>query len=352
MEVDNAISQPYLKWPWRVMMIAAGIVFVSVLLRGYLLSVEPVFYDRLYSFLLALVVFLMMLTGSRFLLIWLHMRNLLEVLEEHPLRQAFSAMPARAAWSPILQRAIMRRTTSLESRSLQIARYIQTIQAANSGTSVNWSTENFANFEDEIAGALETIGLRRRLDEPQCYRMAATLDRMTRAPVDFLSAHVWFRGDSESLAAARRTEPPRVHSWNDDIAILANEFVALPYLAFIESTFLQMRNLLTFMVMGFVFALISVNSYPFQSHHVIGWAMTILFLILGCGITIIFIQMDRDALLSRLADTKAGHVDKGALLLRLSAVGALPLITVLATQFPAIGRVLFSWVRPTLEALR
>jgi hypothetical protein len=36
---------------------------------------------------------------------------------------------------------------------------------------------------------------------------------------------------------------------------------------------------------------------------------------------------------------------------RLVSYGALPLLTVLASQFPAIGRFLFSWVQPAIEAL-
>jgi hypothetical protein len=32
--------------------------------------------------------------------------------------------------------------------------------------------------------------------------------------------------------------------------------------------------------------------------------------------------------------------------------GALPVLTVLAAQFPAIGSFLFSWVQPVLQALR
>jgi len=53
-----------------------------------------------------------------------------------------------------------------------------------------------------------------------------------------------------------------------------------------------------------------------------------------------------------LTDTTPGEVNKLSLFRRLLTVGALPIITVLSTQFPAVSHFLFSWVQPTLEALR
>jgi hypothetical protein len=38
--------------------------------------------------------------------------------------------------------------------------------------------------------------------------------------------------------------------------------------------------------------------------------------------------------------------------MNLISYGALPVLTVLAAQFPAIGSFLFSWVQPLLQALR
>jgi hypothetical protein len=38
--------------------------------------------------------------------------------------------------------------------------------------------------------------------------------------------------------------------------------------------------------------------------------------------------------------------------LRLAQFGALPLLTVVASQFPAVNHFWFSWVRPALEALK
>jgi hypothetical protein len=61
--------------------------------------------------------------------------------------------------------------------------------------------------------------------------------------------------------------------------------------------------------------------------------------------------MDRDAILSRLTETKANELGKN-FFLRMLQFGALPLLTLVTTQFPAIGRIVSSWLQPALQALR
>jgi hypothetical protein len=78
--------------------------------------------------------------------------------------------------------------------------------------------------------------------------------------------------------------------------------------------------------------------------------LTLIFIALGVPIVITFAQMDKDAILSRLSDTEPGKLDS-AFYVRLVSYGALPLLTVLASQFPSIGRFLFSWVQPAIETL-
>jgi hypothetical protein len=80
-------------------------------------------------------------------------------------------------------------------------------------------------------------------------------------------------------------------------------------------------------------------------------AALFLLVLLGSGVVLVFMQMDRDQLLSRLAKTKPGHLDSG-FFMRVVSYGALPLLTVVASQFPVVGHFLFSWVQPALEALR
>jgi hypothetical protein len=113
----------------------------------------------------------------------------------------------------------------------------------------------------------------------------------------------------------------------------------------------QIENLVVFVTLGFVLVLISLNSYPFQSQHALGWFMANLLIILGGGIAFVLALADRDHILSRINHTAPGKLGKRFWLNALS-YGAVPILTVLAAQFPSIGQFLFSWVQPVLQAMK
>jgi hypothetical protein len=60
--------------------------------------------------------------------------------------------------------------------------------------------------------------------------------------------------------------------------------------------------------------------------------------------------MSRDAILSRIANTDPGKISAD-FYFRIASFGALPVLTLLSSQFPSIGRFLFSWIQPGIEAL-
>jgi hypothetical protein len=129
------------------------------------------------------------------------------------------------------------------------------------------------------------------------------------------------------------------------------EMVTLGYIAFIQANCRQIENLLFFLPVGFVLTLVSLNSYPFQSVHVLGWFMASLLIAIGLAVGFVLASSERDPVLSRLNGTAPGKIGKD-FYLNLVSYGALPVLTVLAAQFPAIGSFLFSWVQPVLQALR
>jgi hypothetical protein len=63
------------------------------------------------------------------------------------------------------------------------------------------------------------------------------------------------------------------------------------------------------------------------------------------------VELERDPILSRIAGTKPGELS-GTFYLKLARYGALPVLGLLAWQFPWISNFLFSWIEPALEALQ
>jgi hypothetical protein len=111
-----------------------------------------------------------------------------------------------------------------------------------------------------------------------------------------------------------------------------------------------MKNLAVLLAVGFMLALGSVGSYPFLAGRECVWTLAAVFVIFGAAIIVSFAQMDRDAIMSRLSGTDAGKLD-WSFYLRVLSFGGLPLLALLASQFPSFGRSLFSWLEPALNAL-
>jgi hypothetical protein len=132
---------------------------------------------------------------------------------------------------------------------------------------------------------------------------------------------------------------------------LSQSFVALHYSAFALYGVRQIQNLLWFLSLGFVLLTISMTSYSYQSPRLIGRFLFVLFAVLSYVSWRSMAEMERNTILSRIAGSTEGKLNKG-FYLKLISYGALPVLGILASQFPAISKFLFSWVQPALEALR
>ena len=93
-----------------------------------------------------------------------------------------------------------------------------------------------------------------------------------------------------------------------------------------------------------------MSSYAFRARTIIDWVLVAMFLVLTGGIVTAFAQADRDAILSRIAGTEEGKLDRH-FYKHLFSYGAMPALVLLATHFPSVGRFFFSWVKPALEAI-
>jgi hypothetical protein len=131
---------------------------------------------------------------------------------------------------------------------------------------------------------------------------------------------------------------------------LEEEFVALRYVGVIHYETAQLKNLVVLLVVAFLLSLASIGSYPFLAGRLLVWTMAAVFVLFGAGIVASFAQMARDAILSRLSGTDAGKLDP-SFYLRVLSFGALPVLALLASQYPSIGRSLVSWLQPALNAL-
>jgi hypothetical protein len=127
-------------------------------------------------------------------------------------------------------------------------------------------------------------------------------------------------------------------------------YLTLRYLSLMPYAMVQIRNSLTFVLWGFAATVVCVASYPFQGAHAIGGFISVGCLAALAAIAMLLVSIERHPLLSRLDGSSAGKASFLQVAGQLLSIGGLPLIAVLASQFPAMGDFLLSWVRPVLEA--
>ena len=99
--------------------------------------------------------------------------------------------------------------------------------------------------------------------------------------------------------------------------------------------------------------LVAIVSYPFQPQRLLlTWIWVVVGSVVLAGL-FVYVELDRNALLSRIAGTTPGHLTlNGALLFRVLSWGIVPLLGVAAAQYPDFASTLFHWLEPFTRALR
>jgi hypothetical protein len=133
--------------------------------------------------------------------------------------------------------------------------------------------------------------------------------------------------------------------------LVAEEFVSLVYANFLTSVLLRIRTLVTEAIGIFLLLLFSISSYPFEPNPDMFTLAVLLIFVMGVVIAYVYSQMHRDPALSRLTSTAEGELGLefwGQLL----AAGAIPVLSLLALQFPSLSRVLINLLGPALQAIK
>jgi len=143
--------------------------------------------------------------------------------------------------------------------------------------------------------------------------------------------------------------PPAVIAWLRG----AEDALATATTLFLRHYMRPFRILTTVVLVGGLWMLLMVSTYAIDSRRL---SMTFLWVgVLASAATGLwmFVQFDRDELLSRIGRTTAGEVTfNGGLVRRVFTWGVLPILSVAAVQYPSVTQSLFAWLQPLMLALR
>lgn len=133
----------------------------------------------------------------------------------------------------------------------------------------------------------------------------------------------------------------------------AEAFVATVVALLINRHVRQFQYFLYTMTASALLLLLAVVSYPFQPQRLLlTWIWVVVGSVVLAGL-FVYVELDRNALLSRIAGTTPGHLTlNGTLLFRVLGWGIVPLLGVAAAQYPDFASTLFHWLEPFTRALR
>ena len=354
-------------------LLAAFLVLSLALLRFFPRSLEGKIFDRIYLGLFEGCLLLILNAVFNAWDSWQRCRNLLVKLDRTPLRWAFRRIHC-FSWEPLWGFA----GGSLESaykpliRSLEALRHLdraldakgwripaQQLQPRKLMVDGDLSQLRVAIARSDNAGKFRE--LRQYHD--------ATLQQMHIFQKDLavLCSLVWlwilqeaWSGDTRPVTSGQEKDP------NDKSAIslaasgklepdsrevqLAEEFVALFYINYIHRALVRIRWLILSASGVFVALLFSASAYPFQPKATIHAFLVVLFLGIATVVWMIFGEMHRDSTLSHLTDTTPGKLGTD-FWFRIVSFGAVPVLSLLAAVVPTLNRFVFTFVKPTVDAL-
>jgi hypothetical protein len=169
----------------------------------------------------------------------------------------------------------------------------------------------------------------------------AALSHVTAEVAAVLQASWWNRIHD---ASTKKTDDSRPTP--DDVFRLGEDFLVGRVASLLAHTLPQMQNLIVTSVAGLLLTLFAVSTYPFQPHDILllfNWTGILAFV----GIAMwVFVQMNRDPVLSSLNGTKPGQINwNKEFIIRIVVYGIVPILALLGAQFPqSVGQVVSHFI--------
>ena len=367
---------------FRVLLPAAFATWLMILVLGKehpVQALEGDHYEDFYGTLLAVVLFLLLASIFRLVVVWIEFRSLLRTLEDLPLRRSFDRLKG-FAWQSLWRLAgsagsgllNFYRLMNGELDSLKKFLKLEAATPASPAEPVSYAeflskineTERKADTlcEKFVQGAHTHRKFWQRPDnswQDLLESFHAQLAKTCAAALVYLSG----KWNTERCPNAEelKEEQKECDSTGENkkfcepipcpLTACAERFVCLFFLAYILVILQRIQTLVLSCAGIFLFVLMSVNSYPFEPHlRLRSLLVALFFLILG-AVGLVYSGMHRDATLSRITDTRPGELGI-AFWIRMGAFIVVPALGLLAAQFPEISDFLFSWLQPAAESLK
>jgi hypothetical protein len=294
----------------------------------------------------------------RLLAVWRALRRVLEAVGDTPLLPAFRRLPVRA--SQLTRLTLWASSTCDLVKSLSDAQWRQLVTIYRAG---KLGEEN---------GGLE-LPVRKwatwlmEMDGPTC-RVEGPLDEKRDHRLLHLAAVLWWmwRSEPDSGALGKLDDALKDKQKTDTATVFrdrfdttprlwlraAEEFAAVQVVDYVEWVLQQMRTLALFIFVMLLVTTALISSYPFQPQAEVKLVFTFLLVGTVAALLYVMVAMNRDEVLSHIADTDPGRLNwSWSFALNVGVVALVPLLTLVSSEVPGLHTALFSWIQPVLNAL-
>jgi hypothetical protein len=316
-------------------------------------AILPSPYELLVSSLFVTLIAACLIGLLRMILIWSALkRGVLDRLENMPIRFAFTRLRGMG-WMAMLRQGGLQDQWTHMARSIESMRHMcHQPQVSVDYLDIQYHelVGNLTAFKSESSQVAKQTPAR-----VSGYELVKRLEERFAAVSQFLLSHILiphWQDRRTGLVESREPEiSSNLSSAVPDRILAAEEFLAIRYISLITAVLANMRYLMTFVSLSFVLAVLAWNSYPFQPRKLFDWFFTGLLGILGAGVIGVFAQMHRNAILSRITDTKPNELGWD-FYFRIVSFGALPVLTWVAYQFPDMGNLIYRFVEPVVPVIK
>jgi hypothetical protein len=266
------------------------------------------------------------LTLLRFLCVWWATRRILKRLEAHPIQASFKNLASGWTGMPRLDLSVS--FNPFIPLDFSLTKAAELSRRAVQAGSLQAHTEKAENF----------VRLALRAEEKSRWPKSMNFRRSAQTALSRAANSI-----GTTLEASWRVMPPgdkKREQWLKD----AQLYLAAQCVTFLLHVFSHLKNLISAVFVGLLLMLMAVNSYPFQPRKWILWFNWSIILAAVISTMVVFVQINRDSILSHLSNTTPGRLSwTWDFITKTLVYGAVPLLALLSAQFPESLRQMVSW---------
>ncbi len=293
---------------------------------------------------------------------WNRLHRLLQALAALPLAAALDQLPDRI--SALFGRYLNPQRPRRAHQVISLHQWNGIVRALSASPDVQqW----LSTVDLPLPPALMTLPTLSPTDEEDGPSSDEVHEFLHRACVAALAVvqRAWdYRPTEEAFAsqptAAGDPHPPRPYSLpglTDSEAVrtwvrMLEDFVAMHTVTYLSQFFAPLRNLINFVILTLLLLVLAVASYPFQPQHLLLVSLLCLLTLAVIQVIVIFVQMDRDEVLSRISKTTPYKITFDPTFFSTVLTYVTPLIAVALALFGDLGALIASLFDPVVRAVK